>query len=128
MSQIIGIMSQALDASSLRQKAISNNIANADTPNYKPQRVSFEDMLQQEIHSSFSGKRTNVKHIAIGNGSTIPSPKLVNEHTVMRNNRNGVDLDFEMTEMSKNSLWYQSLAYGMNEEFNLLKMSIKGRG
>lgn len=121
-------MSQALDASSLRQKAISNNIANVDTPNYQAQRVSFEDMLQKEIHSSFSGNRTNEKHLAIGNSRPIPSPKLVTENTIMRNNGNGVDLDLEMTEMSKNSLWYQSLTYGMNEEFNLLKMSIRGRG
>lgn len=126
MNQIIGIMSRALDASSLRQRAISNNIANVDTPNYQPTQVSFENMLQQEINGTFTGNRTNEKHIAIGSSSNIPTPELINENIVMGNNGNGVDLDHEMTEMSKNSLWYQSLAYGINEEFNLLKTSIKG--
>jgi flagellar basal-body rod protein FlgB len=126
MNQIIGIMSRAMDASSLRQKAISNNIANADTPNYKPTQVSFENLLQQEINSKFSGNRTNGKHFAIGKYDQIPMPKSVQDHVLMKNSENGVDLDYEMTEMSKNALWYQSLTYGINEEFNLLKMSIRG--
>lgn len=120
-------MSRALDASSLRQKSISNNIANVDTPNFQPTKVSFEDMLQQEVSNTFVGKRTNGKHIAIGGSGDIPSPKLVNENSILTYNGNGVDLDYEMSEMSKNTLWYQSLTYGVNEEFNLLKTSIKGR-
>ncbi|MDF2902698.1 MAG: flagellar basal body protein [Bacillus sp. (in: firmicutes)] len=120
-------MSRALDASSLRQKSISNNIANVDTPNFQPTKVSFEDLLQQEVSNTFVGKRTNGKHIAIGGSGDIPSPKLVNESSIFTYNGNGVDLDYEMSEMSKNTLWYQSLTYGVNEEFNLLKTSIKGR-
>jgi flagellar basal-body rod protein FlgB len=126
MNQIIGIMSRAMDASSLRQKAISNNIANADTPNFKPTQVSFENLLQQEINSKFSGNRTNGKHFTIGKTEQIPMAKSVQDHVLMKNSENGVDLDYEMTEMSKNALWYQSLTYGINEEFNLLKMSIRG--
>jgi flagellar basal-body rod protein FlgB len=128
LEQIIGIMSRALDASSLRQKAIANNIANADTPGYKPVRVSFEDMLQKELGSSFTGTKTNVQHLDIGNSDNLPTPQLVQEDTTMTNSSNGVDVDYEMTEMSKNSLWYQSLAYGVNQEFNLIKLSIKGSG
>ena len=30
----------------LRQTALTNNIANADTPNYRPQEVDFESTLQ----------------------------------------------------------------------------------
>lgn len=126
MNQIIGVMSRAMDASSLRQKAISNNIANVDTPNYKPVEVSFEKLLQQEIDSKFTGNRTNEKHVAIGKAGAIPAPEAIRANIVMENSRNGVDLDFEMAEMSKNALWYQSLTYGINEEFNLLKMSIRG--
>jgi flagellar basal-body rod protein FlgB len=126
MNQLIGIMSRAMDASSLRQKAISNNIANVDTPNYKPTQVSFENLLQQEINSKFSGSRTNSKHVVIGKAGQIPMPKSVQDDVLMKNSENGVDIDYEMTEMSKNALWYQSLTYGINEEFNLLKMSIRG--
>jgi flagellar basal-body rod protein FlgB len=127
MNPIIGVMSRALDASSLRQKSISNNIANVDTPNYKATTVSFEEMLQKEFSNSFVGNRTNEKHITIGASGRIPSPMLKTDNAVLKNNGNGVDLDFEMTEMSKNNLWYQGLTYSINEEFNLIKTVIRGR-
>jgi flagellar basal-body rod protein FlgB len=127
MNQMIGIMSGALDASSLRQKSISNNIANVNTPNYKPTKVSFEKFLQEEVKSQFIGNRTNAKHVLIGETSRLPSPKLEQENTVFQNSGNGVDLDYEMTKLSENTIWYQSLTYGLNEEFNLLKTAIRAR-
>jgi flagellar basal-body rod protein FlgB len=127
MNPIIGVMSRALDASSLRQKSISNNIANVDTPNYKATKVSFEEMLQKEFSSNFVGNRTDSKHVAIGASGRIPTPVLSKDHTVLKNNGNGVDLDYEMTELSKNTLWYNSLTYSINEEFNLLKTVIQRR-
>jgi flagellar basal-body rod protein FlgB len=127
MNTIIGVMSRALDASSLRQKSISNNIANVDTPNYKATTVSFEEMLRKEVNGSFVGSRTNDKHVTIGASGQIPTPVLKQDSAVLKNNGNGVDLDFEMTELSKNTLWYQSLTYSINEEFNLLKTVTRGR-
>ncbi|WP_342429535.1 flagellar basal body rod protein FlgB [Neobacillus sp. FSL H8-0543] len=127
MNQMMGVMSKALDASSLRQKSISNNIANVNTPNYKPTKVSFEEQLRQEIQSQFIGKQTNEKHITIGATSGLPSAKLVQNQMIFNNSGNGVDLDYEMTQLSQNTIWYQSLTYGLNEEFNLVKTAIRGR-
>jgi flagellar basal-body rod protein FlgB len=127
MNQMIGIMSRALDASSLRQKSISNNIANVNTPYFKPTKVSFEELLQQEVKGQFIGNRTNSKHVLIGETSRLPSPMLEKENTVFQNSGNGVDLDYEMTKLSENTIWYQSLTYGLNEEFNLLKTAIRAR-
>lgn len=123
---MIGILSRALDASSLRQQTISNNIANIGTPNFQPMRVSFEEMLQKELKSSFAGKRMNEKHIAIGNTNSVLNPVLVKQTPIMGNSRNGVDVDYEMTEMAQNSVWYQSLIHGVNAEFTLLTTAIKG--
>lgn len=126
MNQVIGVLSRAMDASALRQNAIANNVANVDTPNYKPARVTFEELLKKETGGGFVGKRTNEKHLVIGGGAGIPLPKLEQENIVFKNNGNGVDLDFEMTQLSQNTVWYQSLTYGLNEEFNLLKTAIRG--
>ena len=38
----INVLDKAADASTLRHKAISHNIANIDTPGYKRQDVDFE--------------------------------------------------------------------------------------
>ena len=41
----INVLNKAADASALRHKAISNNIANVDTPGYKRQDVNFGSVL-----------------------------------------------------------------------------------
>ncbi|WP_423799760.1 flagellar basal body rod protein FlgB [Neobacillus sp. SAB-20_R2A] len=125
--QNINLVQRALDASVLRHNAISNNIANVNTPNYKPQKVIFEDILKQELSGAgFDGKRTNAKHIPIGIAASS-KPLVTQEPTVMQNSGNGVDMDSEMTELTKNSIWYQTLSYQISEEFNLLKTAIKSR-
>ncbi|MEA3423540.1 MAG: flagellar basal body rod protein FlgB, partial [Bacillota bacterium] len=45
------VLKKALDASSLRQQTITNNIANVNTKDYKAKRVVFEDELKKAIGS-----------------------------------------------------------------------------
>ena len=49
----VNVLDKAADASWLRNDAISNNLANADTPNYKRQDVDFESQLKQAMRSTF---------------------------------------------------------------------------
>jgi len=42
------LAAKALDYRAIRQDMISSNIANADTPFYRPRDIRFEDMLAQE--------------------------------------------------------------------------------
>lgn len=50
----IKLLSNAMDAYSLRQKMTASNIANIDTPGYNRLSVSFEEELQQseQLHNS----------------------------------------------------------------------------
>ena len=126
----ISLLHQALNASSLRQQVISNNISNAETPGYKAKQVVFEDILKKHLtnQSKFIGNRTDSKHIVIGDSADIPAPMLVeNTNSVMQNNKNNVDIDEEMTRMGKNSLWYYTLTEQVNNEFQQLSIAIKGR-
>ncbi|WP_318507745.1 flagellar basal body rod protein FlgB [Bacillus sp. T3] len=126
----INLLKSALDASSMRQQVISNNIANAETPGYKAKQVAFEDILNKHLskQSSFVGFQTNSRHIAIGKDASIPEPKIIeNTETVMQNNKNNVDIDQEMTQMGKNSLWYYMLSQQISGQFSNLSYAIKGR-
>lgn len=126
----IGLLQKALDASSLRQQVISNNIANAETPGYKAKQVVFEDILKQHLNNqtNFVGNRTDSRHLVIGNPADIPTANIVeNTDTVMQNNSNNVDIDGEMTNMGKNSLWYYTLTQQLNSEFQQLSIAITGR-
>ena len=48
----INVLDKAADAAWLRNEAITNNIANADTPGYKRQDISFETQLQKAMKVS----------------------------------------------------------------------------
>lgn len=127
----IDLLNRALDASSMRQVVISNNIANAETPGYKEKQVVFEDILKQHLfnQTNFVGRRTDPRHVVIGNSEALPTTITVeNTSTVMQNNENNVDIDEEMTQMGKNALWYYTLTNQINSEFQQLSIAIKGRG
>lgn len=125
---------QAIQASSLRQEVISNNIANAEVPNFKRSEVRFEQLLQQELHtykSTFVGYRTDPRHFVIGgtqrNG--MPQPEVVTDHsTAMNNNGNNVDLDYEMALLAKNQLYYNTLIQQLNGKFNKFRTVINSKG
>ncbi|WP_413300358.1 flagellar basal body rod protein FlgB [Bacillus sp. 1P10SD] len=126
----ISLLQKALDASSLRQQVISNNISNSETPGYKSKQVVFEDILKKHLtnQTNFSGNRTDSRHMVIGTPSLIPSANIVeNTGSIMQNNGNNVDIDEEMTRMGKNSLWYYTLTEQVNSEFQQLSIAIKGR-
>lgn len=132
-SPAIDLLSRAMDASHLRQQVISHNVANADTPFYQSSSVRFEDLLQQALDkkSAFRGKKTDERHMTIG----LPSQRAVEPTVVqsrgtrMNNNHNNVDIDAEMSQMAKNSLWYQGLAQSINHELQQIRHVIsEGRG
>ncbi|MEH7505255.1 flagellar basal body rod protein FlgB [Neobacillus drentensis] len=126
----ISLLQKALDASSLRQQVISNNISNAETPGYKAKQVVFEDILKKHLtnQTKFVGNRSDARHLVIGNPDDIPTGNIVeNTNSVIQNNGNNVDIDEEMTRMGKNSLWYYTLTEQINSEFQQLSIAIKGR-
>ena len=49
----ISLLERGLDFSSSKGKAISQNIANIDTPNYKAKHVSFKQMMQDAQSKSY---------------------------------------------------------------------------
>jgi flagellar basal-body rod protein FlgB len=126
----ISILHSALNASNLRQDVISNNIANAETPGYKSKQVVFENILKQQLsnQTNFKGTRTDSRHFNIGLPSNLPQPEVVElTETIIQNSGNNVDIEEEMTRLSKNALWYYTLTQQLNSEFQKLSIAIKGR-
>jgi flagellar basal-body rod protein FlgB len=125
-------MEGALQAAEMRQRVISNNVANGDTPHFKRSEVLFEELLEQSMgneQGKLSLKRTYQKHIPIGSASsTIPLPKLItDETTAMNNNENNVDIDREMSLLAKNQLSYNLYVQQINHEVGMMRTAIGGR-
>jgi len=124
------VLEKALSASSLRQKTISNNIANVNTPKFKRSEVLFEDILQQKMSGSqqLDLAKTNEKHISTQSQALAPTMRMVADNS-FRTDGNNVDIDIEMANMAKNSIYYDALAQQLSRYFTTLKSVIKeGRG
>ncbi|WP_314209119.1 flagellar basal body rod protein FlgB [Vagococcus salmoninarum] len=122
----IELIQKALDTASLRQKTISNNIANVNTAGYKVERVEFEQKLQDVIsESSFQLERTNDKHLTSRGKIVDLNPEIVKrEDTAIKKDGNNVDIDMEMSEKAVNELYYSSLTRQLNGEYAMLNYVI----
>lgn len=117
---------KALDGIWQRQKAISNNIANAETPGYKTLKVSFEDALKSEV--SKIQKNSTATNGALQNYKSISDSDIsvdTVDTTTSRADGNNVDLDAENVEMSKTVLEYNYLVRGLSDTYSRLKYAIR---
>ncbi|CAG7603138.1 Flagellar basal body rod protein FlgB [Paenibacillus solanacearum] len=122
-------LERSLNAAVLRHKVIADNVANVDTPYFKRSEVKFEELLQQELNGkSIEGYRTDPRHFYIGR-SAKPEPQIVQDNqTLLNNNLNNVDIDYEMSLMAKNQLRYNVMVQQVNGEIKKLRTAINGRG
>lgn len=126
-------LEKALEAYSLRQKAIASNIANATTPGYKKVEVSFEDQLSSEINSlRLKGTQTNEKHLSIGAKSISEAkPEIVesktNKEDEYKSGYNNVDIDEEMALLAQNQLQYRMATRLISRAFKGIQSAIRGQ-
>ena len=120
----IQLLEKSLNASWLRNEAISNNIANVNTTNYKREEVKFNEILSKNISElTIEAKRTHQKHIPIIN--SLNTPMVTKEYMKFRKDGNGVNIDVEMAELAKNSINYNTLSQRISGYFSKLRMVIK---
>jgi len=112
------LLGLALDATWKRNKVISQNIANVDTPGYKRQDVSFESYLQQAMKSNDPKDIERLSRVQ-------PSVYTDNAALSYRKDGNNVDMDTEMVYLAENQLRYNTLISQVNYNFERLKAVIK---
>jgi len=122
----------AIHAASMRQQVLSNNIANVDTPYFKRSDVVFEELLTQAMGTtggkSLSGRRTDTRHIPIGNSETNPQARVRTESSsVINNNSSNVDIEKEMAMLAENQLRYNLYVQQINHEVKMMRTGIEGR-
>ena len=120
----INVLNRAADAAWQRNEAISNNIANVDTPGYKRQDVAFESVLQQALgnnrYQSMDDRVANV------NLSRLRGRAYVDyANYSYRLDGNNVDIENENVMLAENQLKYQGLISSINQEFTNLQTVMK---
>ena len=120
----INVLDRAADAAWQRNEAISNNIANVDTPGYKRQDVAFESVLQQALgnnrYESMDDKVANVDLSRLRGRAYLDYANYS-----YRLDGNNVDIENENVMLAENQLKYQGLIRSINQEFTNLKTVMK---
>ena len=120
----INVLDRAADAAWQRNEAISNNIANVDTPGYKRQDVAFESVLQQALgnnrYESMDDKVANVDLSRLRGRAYLDYANYS-----YRLDGNNVDIEKENVMLAENQLKYQGLISSINQEFTNLKTVMK---
>ena len=122
------LIEQSLSAASMRQKTISQNIANVDTPNYKAKKTVFEHQLKDAINNDrLNAYRTDPRHLEFGGrGRTNTHIVVDRNNTMFNHNGNNVDIEHEMAEMAKNQIYYNALIDRLNGRFNNIRTVVGG--
>ncbi|MBX3170359.1 MAG: flagellar basal body rod protein FlgB [Candidatus Eremiobacteraeota bacterium] len=100
------LLENSLDASSLRQQVIANNIANLNTPGYQAQTVSFEAELRQALEEE--------------------SPEPVRPQVVAQAGR--ASIHNEMASLAKNQIMYTALSTKISGLFATFKWVVENAG
>lgn len=120
----VNVLDRAMDASWLRNEAISNNLANADTPNYKRQDVNFEVQLARALRSSrYQTMDAKVSDLKMNRLKPITYTDY--SGFSYRIDGNNVDPDTEGVYLAKNQVVYQGLYQSVKEEFKNLQAVMK---
>lgn len=125
-SSVTDILFQQLNFRGERQKVISTNIANIDTPDYKTKELKFEDHLSKSKNDfQLQLAKTHQNHIGAGSDS-LKSPLHLYEVKGLpeQNDGNNVNLDTQMSEMSKNDIMFQALKNSIKKDSSWFKSVI----
>jgi len=112
-NSITALLEAGVKAEALRQKAISNNVANLETPGYRRIDVKFEELLAKSLDSSGSVDLSELE-------PQIYRPKL----TPVKSNGNDVSLESEVGAMIKNSLRYTLYIRLLNKKYRGIESAI----
>lgn len=111
----------------VKNKVISNNIANAGTENYKRLDVKFKDVLQENMSANL--KTTEKGHFSgINTDSQAGYEVFEDPDKTDVSGVNNVDIDNEMAELAVNNLNYKFATKKITDYFKIMQGVIRGGG
>lgn len=120
------MLENLLKVSQFRQKVLSSNIANADTPGYRSKDIAdFKNLLSGESNK-LQIATTNPMHITPKTDIPDVSHVKVQEIEPWADSNN-VEMDIEVSKMTENSLMYETGVRLITDKINKFKQAVQGR-
>ena len=126
-NRVFNILEKMIGVSRIRHSYIVSNIANLETPRYKPKDVDFKQTLigilqdQKDIDL----RRTDPVHFKLSNSSV---PIRLSEDKGKWNGYNWVNIDREISRLIENNLNYRIYVDTLLKKITLIKEVIKEGG
>lgn len=131
-STTVELLGKNIDLRARNQNLIASNIANAETPNYTPKSLAFEEELQGALKGTGSGRTTsttNSRHIPPkGTGGRLQSVtgRVVETPAVTPGkDGNAVELENEMGRMMENQVMFNASVQILAKKFEGLKSALR---
>ena len=114
--QTFGLLERSLDIRTPRQRILSSNIANSETPGYEAKDIPFEKILERSMnqYSLLPLKRTHTNHLPEGMVTEIMAETVPG----------GVNIDREMAKLAENNLRFQAEVQALLKKFEALRTTI----
>ncbi len=129
----LDILGNALDYAAKRRDVLADNLANADTPNFKRSDVAFPTLLAAAMNDSprLAMKTTEPRHIPSHTDREATSVRahVWNEtDTTSRIDGNNVNPEVEMVNLAQNTLYYQTIAQRIRGRYQSLTDVVRRAG
>ena len=128
----LDILRRAMDAAVVRREVIADNIANADTPNFKRSVVTFESELKRALDSErvehFPMLLTDRRHIVPDEPidyRTVEPRRVLDYLTTSKNNGNNVDIEEEGVLALQNQLQYETMSQAIGSQFSIVNLVLR---
>jgi len=125
----LGVAPQALELLGQRTAVLANNIANADTPNYKARELPFRAMLDDAINGAANAGSMTVtqrNHIETTPAQTLDGGLQYRVPLLPAIDGNTVDVHIEQAAYAENALQFQASLRFLDNRFKGLISAIRG--
>ena len=123
-SEVSGKLFEQLNFRGERQKVISSNIANVNTPDYKTKDLVFAEELKEQ--NILKLKRTTNNHMQNLDYRSSSNPRLIDvPNLIEQNDGNNVNLDSQMAEQSKNKVIFDAIQSSIKRDSRLFRSVIE---
>jgi len=127
-SSVTDLLFNQLSFRSDRQQVISSNISNINTPGYKTKDLVFEHELKKiDNDKDLKMFATNSKHMTgMADVPKTNQPNLIElKGLEEQNDGNNVNLDTQMSEMSKNKVIFDALQSSIKKDSRLMRSIVE---
>lgn len=127
---LMGMLKQRMSWHQQRQGVLAQNVANADTPNYRARDLKapvFPELAKGAgAAAPVQMAATDPKHFGVGGGAFDPRPQDAKPYEITPEG-NGVVLEEEVLRVSQNVMDYQMVSQLYSRGLGMLKTAISRR-